>query len=86
MYGFAMKSNIIELFLDVLLLGDKGPDIEAVWDIVKNVRPNHPDQLQISSPLWHGKAYWVIEMGLPWAYLSTSLSVVLSINLCCRLR
>ena len=57
MYRFTMRSNVIQLFLDVLFLSDEGPDIEAVWDVVENVRPNCPDQLQISSPLWHGKAY-----------------------------
>ena len=36
--------NIVKLFLNLLLLGDKPPDFEAVCDSVKHVRPNSPDE------------------------------------------
>jgi len=44
MYIFT-KLNVVKLFLDLLLLGNKLPDIEAVWDVVEHIRPNGPDHL-----------------------------------------
>lgn len=45
MYVFVTKLNIVKLLLDLLLLSNELPDIEAVWDVVEHVRPNGPDHL-----------------------------------------
>ena len=48
--AFLMKLNVIKLLLNLLLLDDKHPDIEAVWDVVENIRPDSPDKFQVRCP------------------------------------
>ena len=45
-----MSLNIIKLLTNLLLLGNKPLDIEAVWNVVENIRPNSPDKFQVSRP------------------------------------
>ena len=45
-----MRLNVIKLLLNLLLLDNKHPDIEAVWDVVKNIRPDSPDKFQVRCP------------------------------------
>ena len=45
-----MSLNIIKLLATLLFLGNKPLDIETVWDVVENIRPNSPDEFQVSRP------------------------------------
>ena len=47
MCAFLMKLNVIKLLANLLLLGHKPLDVEVVWDVVENIRPNSPDKFQV---------------------------------------
>ena len=45
------RSDVLKLLLDLLLLGDELLYVESVWDLIKDVRSESPENLQICLPV-----------------------------------
>ena len=82
-----LTGNVIELPLDPLFFNKKFFDAKPVWNIIKDVRSNGPNDFQVPRPSTAGVSSDKNESkGNLKAYLNAFLSAVLSFSFCCKLR